>query len=608
MSGEGMWGMIKTDAEAFFGGQMRTYAMWCNQKLSLAGEPDSIPFDKTKMTEKFSDGTFIAKMLQILDDEKIKSIKWKPNKLKVFWTENLRICWRHMRSKNIDLGGINTTTIIGGQHLGTVLALIWRWIKKYDMVDGSGELLRWCQEHTGTHATVENFTNSWADGVAFLELYSNLFEGKATDKNSVHTVNVDEWKGRQVEERLEAAFEFFEDTLQVPKMLLVQDLTDPEDGRIDQTQVQAYLATIRVEYNKWHDKWVEEQQNAVGESQQHENDGDTLFKYGMNAFTNQKSETDVVIKKIVNEIQDQLALAQPPVDYDQFTVSCKDRFVEETPGFEVAIEKFTEAKDEYSKVTHHDVTDKKDKCDTKIDEVNKYRDSFGVTIETLLEDVYAVDRADRFYSDCVDHFDTVIEEGGQTIITIIDETVEELEKCTREEERERVAKEAIVRIEEWTTIFDPLKDEFVEAEALYPDQCVDEKYKCVQKREEIDNMITEFKELGNRRIAEEMEKIHPNDVLTEDELLQLYHDTTVAIDATATNSAPTDPGLQTMIADPTTCQDRLDDILEKVKGVWGDSESLRKKVHDQVDSVFNANGYNCVNGTDCCADCKVGRG
>merc|ERR1711865_1120213 len=105
--------------------------------------------------------------------------------------------------------------------------------------------------------------------------------------------------------------------LQVPKMLLVQDITDPEDGRIDQTQVQAYLATIRTEYGKWHEKWEEEQKNVVGESEQHENDGDNLFKFGISAFTNQKSETDVVIKKIVNEIQDQLALAQPPVDYDQ---------------------------------------------------------------------------------------------------------------------------------------------------------------------------------------------------------------------------------------------------------------------------------------------------
>merc|ERR1712195_408715 len=62
--------------------------------------------------------------------------------------------------------------------------------------------------------------------------------------------------------------------------------------------------------------------------------------------------------------------------------------------------------------------------------------------------------------------------------------------------------------------------------------------------------------------------------------------------------------LEQLLQNPTKCKERLDEILEKVKGVWGDSESLRQKVHDQVDAVFNANGYECKNGTDCCAECK----
>ena len=38
---------------------------------------------------------------------RIRGIKWTPRKLKVFWNENLRVCWEFMRVKKIGLGGIN---------------------------------------------------------------------------------------------------------------------------------------------------------------------------------------------------------------------------------------------------------------------------------------------------------------------------------------------------------------------------------------------------------------------------------------------------------------------------------------------------------------------
>ena len=65
MAEEGRFGMVRADPDAYFGGQMRTYAMWCNQKLAMAGITDTIPFDQRKMTQKFRDGTFIATMLQV---------------------------------------------------------------------------------------------------------------------------------------------------------------------------------------------------------------------------------------------------------------------------------------------------------------------------------------------------------------------------------------------------------------------------------------------------------------------------------------------------------------------------------------------------------------
>ena len=41
----------------------------------------------------------------------------------------------------------------------TVLALVWRWIQRYDMATGVNELLQWVNDHTVSTYTVENFTN-----------------------------------------------------------------------------------------------------------------------------------------------------------------------------------------------------------------------------------------------------------------------------------------------------------------------------------------------------------------------------------------------------------------------------------------------------------------
>lgn len=47
---------------------------------------------------------------------------------------------------------------MSGEAQKIVLALIWRWIQKYDMATGINELLKWVQSHTGNHCTVKNFT------------------------------------------------------------------------------------------------------------------------------------------------------------------------------------------------------------------------------------------------------------------------------------------------------------------------------------------------------------------------------------------------------------------------------------------------------------------
>merc|ERR1712070_24794 len=160
-----------------------------------------------------------------------------------------------------------------------------------------------------------------------------------------------------------------------------------------------------------------------------------------------------------------------------------------------------------------------------IGEVNQYRDDFDIDIEKALEETYQIDRADRFYNTTCKHMDSVIEEGGMLLTEIIEDCTTRILNARRDEERDQIEKEANDRVENWVSIFDPLKDEFVQAEDMYPENHIG-KHNCENKRDEVDNTVTEFKELMRIKIAQAIEQNNEVD-LYEDELLQLYHDTTV---------------------------------------------------------------------------------
>merc|ERR1712159_293030 len=94
-------------------------------------------------------------------------------------------------------------------------------------------------------------------------------------------------------------------------------------------------------------------------------------------------------------------------------------------------------------------------------------------------------------------------------------------------------------------------------------------------------------------IAEVLTSDKIEDWVTEDELLKLYHNTTVHIDDLTIDGRnnPHSSDLNTLTKDPQLTKSGLDRILSQVQGVWGDSDNLRLKVHNRVDAIFNANGY-----------------
>ena len=144
-----------------------------------------------------------------------------------------------------------------------------------------------------------------------------------------------------------------------------------------------------------------------------------------------------------------------------------------------------------------------------------------------------------------------------------------------------------------------MKDEFLNLEELYPDSTVSIEHKIKDKLDEIANTINEMKEHSRVKVAETIAEFSTdaNDALQEDDLLKLYHDTSVIVDGIVSDRPAgelVDPGLQNLLNNPTACKQHLDEILEKMKGVThvdGDIDSLRQKMHDKVDAVFSAHGY-----------------
>lgn len=598
--------------------------MWCNQKLMEAGENFSFSIDG--LAEEFSNGVNVATMLRILATARrveeakqngqstdgiaqevghyfrhVKDIRTDDGKkmLSVFCRENLNKCWRFMtQEENIKLGGVNVPNIMSAT-LKTVLALVFRWVRTYDMAEGGySELLEWVKSKTGKYIQVTGWSSSMNDGIAFMELYSNLCEDdfKETVGTMEDVLNMTD------EERLTLAFRIIEDgPLGVSQMLTVNDLSADHLDKDHKDQLMTYVSAIRAAHKKWYPEYLQSLEEKGNASKNALSDGDAYYKVGLQKFSNAREKSDPVIEQIRTEICEEMRNDSNP-DYETYTVKAQEKYVEMMPEYDVSIENFTNAIDEYKKVDHVDVTDKLANCDQKIVEVNEHRDEKKNWLADEFRTDIQIDKAYKMYITGSEHLDVTVTEGTNFINDVITETVTKIKESDRPEVREQLQKDAERKAQDWLVHFDPVRDELKEAEDLFPDNVG--KKKCRTKIEEIEITTSEFMEMMNIEIAKVLEESGQNDVLFEDELLQLYHDTTVAIDKLV-NDRASDPGLAQITKNPTKTKDRLDTILKEVQGVWGDSDNLRQKVHDRIDAIFNANGYDCKKGTDCCDDCKA---
>ena len=316
-------------------------------------------------------GVVIAELLEALTGKKIKGIDHKP-KSTLAAGANLNILWRWMKKEDIELGGVNALNIQSGKSERTVLALLWRFIQKYDLVEGDkgmvNTLLEWVKPRTDEHKVVNNFTGNWCDGVAFLALLNSIVPD-AVDMASVNADNQ--------EKNLQKAFDLFEQKLFVPQMLAVEDLK----GRPDKSQVMTYVQAIKNAAEGYHAAAAAQ---ATAQNQ-HKGRGDELFQEAVAKQTKACSDGEDKVVDLVEAFKEEIKECDGKMDT---YATLKDKAMH---GLDPIGEDFAgsrslygQAQDEYQQCDDKDMMKE---CDIRSDETVEQLAALKRKLEGQLEKV-----------------------------------------------------------------------------------------------------------------------------------------------------------------------------------------------------------------------------
>lgn len=221
--------------------QIKTFTKWSNMHLAKRGAKVEDLFTG------FNDGIELARLLEILTDEKIKVREASMIKMIIHKQENIDTCLKFIAGKGVKLLNIGASNIQEGHRMLT-LGLVWALILNLDVEEMSADqlnakdaLLLWCQKKTQGYngVDVKNFTSSWApDGLAFCALIHKHKPG-LLDYNSL---DKSDHKGN-----MEKAFAAAE-SLGICRLLDVEDMTNGD--KPDEKSVMTYL----FQWKKYFDK------------------------------------------------------------------------------------------------------------------------------------------------------------------------------------------------------------------------------------------------------------------------------------------------------------------------------------------------------------------
>lgn len=199
--------------------QAKTFTKWFNDKLSKGN------YKLIKdIYSDLHDGVALGNLLKCLLNTNI-NFNQKPF-TRIQKVENLEILLKLLKKQGLLLVNIGPEDIVDCNKK-LILGLIWTLISKLSISDlGAGdlsfkeELLRWCKEATKDYRNVNiiDLSRSWQDGLGFNALIHRFRPELISDYNNLKSEN------RHF--NLEQAFDTAEKSLQIPKLLDIEDVAD----------------------------------------------------------------------------------------------------------------------------------------------------------------------------------------------------------------------------------------------------------------------------------------------------------------------------------------------------------------------------------------------
>jgi len=213
--------------------QKKTFFNWVNSHLRKRGTKIDT------LTNDFSDGIKLIKLLEVISNESIK-IPNKNANIRIKKVENLNAALKFIKEHNVNLVGIGAEEVVDC-NAKMILGMLWTIILRFAISDISVEelsakegLLLWCQRKTEGYKNVkvENFTFSFQDGLALCALIHkhrpDLIDFDALDKNNKIA-------------NLALAIRTAEEKLDIPKLFDPEDIADV--AKPDERSVMTYVAS-----------------------------------------------------------------------------------------------------------------------------------------------------------------------------------------------------------------------------------------------------------------------------------------------------------------------------------------------------------------------------
>lgn len=213
--------------------QQKAFTRWANTYL----ESQNIsPLEN--LAPDLSNGVKLIQLLEIIGGESLGRYYANP-RLRVQKAENVNTALDFIKHRGVMVYNIGAEDIIDC-NLKLVLGLLWVLILRFTISDINEEglsakegLLLWCQRKTSGYegVSVQNFSTSWTDGLAFCALL---------DRHRPDLLDFNELDPADHRGNMELAFQIASEEIGIPQLLDVEDICDI--AKPDERSVMTYVA------------------------------------------------------------------------------------------------------------------------------------------------------------------------------------------------------------------------------------------------------------------------------------------------------------------------------------------------------------------------------